>query len=100
MEDVGIFYGHLVYFTAIWYILRPFGVFYGYLGYFAAIWQISWEFGLIFPILVRCTKKNLAALPLRTEPTVGFRSEDGLVQFRNCSAVMPLPQSRNLQPIL
>jgi hypothetical protein len=27
MEDVGIFNGHLVYFTAIWYILWLFGVF-------------------------------------------------------------------------
>jgi hypothetical protein len=26
MEDVGIFYGHLVYFMAIWYILWPFGI--------------------------------------------------------------------------
>jgi hypothetical protein len=25
MENVGIFYGHLEYFTAIWYILWPFG---------------------------------------------------------------------------
>jgi hypothetical protein len=28
---VGILNGHLVYFTAIWYSLRPFGIFYGYL---------------------------------------------------------------------
>jgi hypothetical protein len=27
MEDVGIFYGRLVYFMAIWYILWPFGIF-------------------------------------------------------------------------
>jgi hypothetical protein len=25
MEDVGVFYGHLVYFKAIWYILWLFG---------------------------------------------------------------------------
>jgi hypothetical protein len=31
MEDVGAFYGHLVYFTAILCILWPFGLFYGYL---------------------------------------------------------------------
>jgi hypothetical protein len=29
MENFGIFYGHLVYFMAIWYILRPFGKIYG-----------------------------------------------------------------------
>jgi hypothetical protein len=30
MEDVGIFYGHLVYFAAIWSIFWPFGLFCGY----------------------------------------------------------------------
>jgi hypothetical protein len=29
MEDVGMFYGHLVYFTAYWYIVCPFGIFRG-----------------------------------------------------------------------
>jgi hypothetical protein len=42
MENDGIFYGHLEYFTAIWYILRPFGIF--------------------FPVLLHCVKKNLATL--------------------------------------
>jgi hypothetical protein len=28
MEDVGIFYGHLVYFMAIWYIFPCFGMLY------------------------------------------------------------------------
>jgi hypothetical protein len=51
MEDVGIIYGHLAYFTAIWYSLWPFGVFYSYIH----IWYN-------FPILVSCTKKNLATL--------------------------------------
>jgi hypothetical protein len=34
LEDVGIFYGHLIYFTAIGYILRPFGIFNGHLVFF------------------------------------------------------------------
>jgi hypothetical protein len=54
-EDVGIFYGHLVYFTAIRNILRTYGIFYGHIIYFVAIWYI-------FPVLVCCTKKNLATL--------------------------------------
>jgi hypothetical protein len=33
MKDVGKFYGHLVYFSAISYILWPFGIFYGHLVY-------------------------------------------------------------------
>jgi hypothetical protein len=48
MNDVGILYGHSVYFTAIWYVLRPFGIFY--------------VFWYIFPVLVCCSKKNLATL--------------------------------------
>jgi hypothetical protein len=35
MDDVGLFYSHLVYFTAIWYILWPFGIFYDPLVYFS-----------------------------------------------------------------
>jgi hypothetical protein len=42
MLHVGLFHGHLVYFTAIWYIL--------------------WLFGIFSPVLVYCTKKNLATL--------------------------------------
>jgi hypothetical protein len=42
MEDVGILYGHLVYLQLFWYVL--------------------WLFGIFFPVLVCCTKKNLATL--------------------------------------
>jgi hypothetical protein len=31
MENAGIVYGHLEYFTVIWNILRSFGIFYGHL---------------------------------------------------------------------
>jgi hypothetical protein len=55
IENVGIFYGHLVYFKAVWSILWPFGIFYDHLIYFMAIWYI-------FPVLVCCIKKNLATL--------------------------------------
>jgi hypothetical protein len=48
MEDVGIFYTHLVHFTVFWYILWTFGI-------FVVIWYI-------FPVLVFCIKKNLAPL--------------------------------------
>jgi hypothetical protein len=41
MEGVGIFYGHLVYFTAIWYILWPFGIFVGSLVYFLLLWYVA-----------------------------------------------------------
>jgi predicted membrane protein len=66
--------GHLVFLTAIWYILwslwyflRPFGifsvhfgtfyghlvyVFYGHLVYFTAIWYILWSFGTFYGHLV------------------------------------------------
>jgi hypothetical protein len=53
LRTFGIFYHHLNYFTDIWDILSPFELFYGHLGYFMTIWYI-------FPVLVSCTKKNLA----------------------------------------
>jgi hypothetical protein len=42
MENVGIFFAHLEYLTAIWYIL--------------------WSFGIHSPVLVCFSKKNLATL--------------------------------------
>jgi hypothetical protein len=52
MEDVGIFYGHLVYFMAIRFILWQFSIFYAHLVYFGVIWYIC-------PVLVSCTKKKI-----------------------------------------
>jgi hypothetical protein len=40
IEYVGIFYGHLVYFTTLWYILWPFGIFYGHLVYISPLWYV------------------------------------------------------------
>jgi hypothetical protein len=40
MENLGIFYDHLVYFTAIGNILRPSEIFFGHLVYFVEIWYI------------------------------------------------------------
>jgi hypothetical protein len=51
MEDAGIFYGPLVYFAAI-------------LVHFVAVlvcFMVTWN---IFPVLVCCTRKNLATLVL------------------------------------
>jgi hypothetical protein len=47
IADVGIFYVHLVDFTAIWYIF--------------------WLFGIFSPILVCCCKTNLATLISATQ---------------------------------
>jgi hypothetical protein len=41
MENLGIFYDHLVYFTAIGNILGPFGIFYGDLVYFPTFWYFG-----------------------------------------------------------
>jgi hypothetical protein len=49
-ENLGIFYDKLVYFTAIRNILWPFGI------------CSLWSFGIFLPVLVFCTKKNLATL--------------------------------------
>jgi hypothetical protein len=67
VEDVSLFYGHLVYFTAIWYILWQFGTLYGYSVHYMVIWYIIWLFGTLYgylvhylPALVCCTMENLA----------------------------------------
>jgi hypothetical protein len=44
----------------------PFGIFYGHLRYFITIWCILCSFGTFFPVLVSCTKKNLATLSSET----------------------------------
>jgi hypothetical protein len=43
MEDVGIFYGHLVYITAIWRILSPFVIFCGQLVHFSKFGMLQRE---------------------------------------------------------
>jgi hypothetical protein len=40
MKDVGKFYVHLVYFTAILYILGPFVIFCGHFGIFFPFWYV------------------------------------------------------------
>jgi hypothetical protein len=57
-----------------WYILRtillpfgilyilPFRIFYGHLVYCVVIWHILLSLGDFFPVLVCCTKENLATL--------------------------------------
>jgi hypothetical protein len=45
-----LFYRPLVCFTAIWYL------------HFIVIWYILGSFGIFFPVLISCTKKNLATL--------------------------------------
>jgi hypothetical protein len=45
-----------------WKILLSFGLFYGHLVYLMAISYILWLYGVFFPVLVCCTKTNLAAL--------------------------------------
>jgi hypothetical protein len=64
MENVGTDNGQLVYFLTIRYILWPIGIFYGHLVYFMANWYILWSLGQNFPILVCCTKQNLATLAM------------------------------------
>jgi hypothetical protein len=46
MEDDGIFYEKLVYFTAIWYT------------YFIAFWYVLWQFGIFFPLWYVVPRKS------------------------------------------
>jgi hypothetical protein len=58
----------------IWSILQPFGIFYGHLVYFMDIWYILWTFGnvvvikYIFPLLVYilCQEKSDNPGPVQT----------------------------------
>jgi hypothetical protein len=53
----------LVHFMALSSTLRPFDIFYGHLVCFMAIWYILWYFAIgISPVLVRCSNKHLATL--------------------------------------
>jgi hypothetical protein len=52
IEDVGILYGHLVFFAATWYIYWAFGLFYGHLVYLLNIWSILRPLGLFYSHLV------------------------------------------------
>jgi hypothetical protein len=45
MKEVGKLYVHLVYFTAVWFILWPLSIFYVWL----VIWYILRPFGIFFP---------------------------------------------------
>jgi hypothetical protein len=45
-----------------WCILCPFDNFFGHLVYFMAVWYVSPNFGTFLPLLVCCAKKNLANL--------------------------------------
>jgi hypothetical protein len=40
MENVGIIFGRLEYYTAFWYILMPFGTFCGHFEYFFPFWYV------------------------------------------------------------
>jgi hypothetical protein len=46
MEDVGLFYGHLVYVVDIWSMLWPFGICCGHSVYVVTIWYMLWPFGI------------------------------------------------------
>jgi hypothetical protein len=50
-----------------WYILWSFGIVYGHLRCFVSIGYILCSFGTFFPVLVSCTKKNLATLARWTD---------------------------------
>jgi hypothetical protein len=51
-----LYWKMLLYFMVIWNILWTYGI-------FMAIWYILCSFGTLYPVLVKCTKKNLASLP-------------------------------------
>jgi hypothetical protein len=61
LRSFGVFYGHLEYFTVIWYILRPFGKFCDYLANFP-------QFGLFYQ-----EKSGNPAPNVTNDEKAGFR---------------------------
>jgi hypothetical protein len=59
----------LVYVMTIWSILQPLEIVYGHLEYL-------WSFGIFFPVLVCCTKKNLATLFLKRNSVLELAKPD------------------------
>jgi hypothetical protein len=63
------------------------GIFYRHLGYFITLWYILCSSGTFFPVLVSCTKKNLATLVV-VHPAAKKRGTDSLI---------PPPQKKKFQ---
>jgi hypothetical protein len=77
IENLGIFYDHLIYFTVIGNILWPFGIFRGRLVYFSPFWYFvprkiwqPWRLGRDFAatekseVIVSC--KEMSVIPRQT----------------------------------
>jgi hypothetical protein len=79
MENVCIFYDHLEYFTAIWYILWTFGMICGHLVYFSRfgmfgprkIWQ-PWLVKLFAKLWEKRGKKRIAKLLSKCAPLLAL----------------------------
>jgi hypothetical protein len=89
MEDVGIFYGHLVNFTTIWYTSWTFGIFCGHcmVGIFSPFWyavpikiwqprvthdrRIGSRIRVVCGVIVTCrqTKMGLLASTITSNPS-------------------------------
>jgi hypothetical protein len=68
MENIGIIYDHLVYFTAIGNILFPFGIFCGNLVYFSPFWYFGPR--KIWQLCSNC--KRIAAVTHRFPPMLAL----------------------------
>jgi hypothetical protein len=77
------------------HILWPLGIFCRHLGHFMTIWYILCSFGTLFPVLVSCTKNNLATLYVCTctEKKVSARFLEATVNHLKGS-VLHLPSCR------
>jgi hypothetical protein len=90
----------LVYYLAVWSILRLFGMFLGHLVYFMIFWYI-------FPVLVCFTKKNLAtllgsAILVFASGTVdsAFESSSGLIVWIKICTYLPTSQHCSVEHIV
>jgi hypothetical protein len=68
MEDVGLFYGHSVHFTSIWYILWPLGI------------HILWLFGTFPPFWYVVPRKIWQPCSVRLSRNLSKRDERTVYQ--------------------
>jgi hypothetical protein len=73
--NVYIFYGHLVYFTAL--------CFYGHLVYFKAIWYILWLFAIFFPLWYVVPTKIWQPCSLSSDQCFDHNFQDPILRLLN-----------------
>jgi hypothetical protein len=77
----------------IWYDLRLFAIFFVHLLHFLDIWSILVNFGQFCPVLVCCSKKNLATLLI-------WAVDFATAAYETSSVLVGAPLGQHLEQVL